>query len=81
MLERMSRSQPHTHATGIAHHGRSDLEQPDADGCRASAFEFGAMQGRTAQLDHQRIGQSRQQQAELVALELVAAGARPNRSS
>jgi hypothetical protein len=33
------------------------------------------MQCKTAQLDHQRVGQSRQQQAQLVALEFVATGA------
>jgi hypothetical protein len=77
VLERMLRGQQHAYAPGIAHYRRPDFEQLDAVRCRAGAFELGALQCQTAQLDHQRVGQPRQQQTQLVALEFVATGAPP----
>ena len=43
--------------------GRADLEQFDADGGRAGTREFGDLQRAPAQLDDERVGEGRQQQA------------------
>ena len=60
---------------GVAHDGRTDLEQPHADRRRCGALEFGALEGELAQPLHQRVGQRGQQQAQLVGREAVAARA------
>ena len=65
----------HAHAARVARERRADLEQLGADRRGAGAFEFGAVRGQTAQVDYERVGQRGQQQAQLVAMKLVATGA------
>jgi hypothetical protein len=71
----MVRGQQQTYAPRIAQHRRADLEQLDPDGGRAGAFQLGALECQAAQVDHQRVGQGRKQQTQLVGCEVAAAAA------
>lgn len=71
----MLRNEQHAHATGVAHDGRANLEQLDTNRRGAGTLQFGAGQREATQIDHQGVSEGGQQQAQLVGLELVAAGA------
>lgn len=75
VLERVLRGQQQPHPACVAHDGRADLQQHGPDRGGAGAFELRAVQRQAAQVDHQRVGQRRQQQPQLVGGEPVATGA------
>ena len=56
-----------THASGIAHDHRPDLEQLGAQGARLGASELGAAKPQGAQPLDQHVGEAGEQQAELVS--------------
>jgi hypothetical protein len=68
---------PAPHAEGVAHLGCADLEQLGADGGRAGLGKLCALQAQATQVDHQRVGQYRQQPPQLIGLESVATRAPP----
>ena len=72
LAQRVMAGQQHPHAAGVAHDGRADLEQLGADRGGAGLGQLGALQAKSAQVDHQGVGQRRQQQAQLIGLEAMA---------
>ena len=64
-----------THASGVAHDDRPDLEQFGAQGARLAASELAAAEPQGAQPLDQHVGEAGEQQAELVGGEVMTRSA------
>lgn len=73
VLQGMLRRQQQPDSTGVAQHRSADLQQLGSDRGRAGMLQLGVLQGQAPEIDHQRVGQGSQQQAQLVGREQPAA--------